>query len=164
MYRHNIMRINYTTYDVRRAQDTINPNTDRRDILLLSQEYFQEGSSGRPYHQYRYARVLGIYHVNVIFAKRSYRMEFLWVRWFELVNSSRHVDDGWSRCELDHLRFCRIDHDHAFGFVDPADVLRASHIIPRFSLAKHHTGITPLSAFANDDGDWIQYVVNRSDS
>lgn len=165
MYRHNIMRTNYTTYDVRRAQDTINPNTDHRDILLLAQEYCEEDHP-LTYHQYRYARVLGIYHVNVIHqgnATRSYRLEFLWVRWFEVIKSTRDVQDGWSRGELDHLRFCKIEEDHAFGFVDPAEVMRASHVIPRFSLGRHHINIAPLSIFAKDNEDWKEYFANRSD-
>ncbi|RDB16269.1 hypothetical protein Hypma_003008 [Hypsizygus marmoreus] len=80
MFQHNIARINYTTYDIRRAQDIINPKTDHRDIMLLENDDHAS-------HQYRYARVLGIFHVNVIYAgyifgKRSYeahRMEFLFV-------------------------------------------------------------------------------------
>ena len=55
IYQHNIMRVNYTTYDVRRAQDTINPNTDHHDIITHS---FQDPSLAG--HQYLYARVLGI--------------------------------------------------------------------------------------------------------
>ncbi|KAF8838017.1 hypothetical protein BDN67DRAFT_908198, partial [Paxillus ammoniavirescens] len=44
---HNLFRINYMTYDVRRAQDTVNPCTNHRDIC--------------------YACVLGIYHANMIY-------------------------------------------------------------------------------------------------
>jgi hypothetical protein len=36
MYKHNILQINHTTYDVRRSQDVINPRTSRRDIMLLA--------------------------------------------------------------------------------------------------------------------------------
>lgn len=37
IYRHNLLRINYTTYDVRRGCDFINPTTSRRDIMVLTQ-------------------------------------------------------------------------------------------------------------------------------
>lgn len=160
MYQHNIMHINYTTYDVRRSQDTINPNTDRRDILLLA----SRDDSPLPYHQYRYARVLGIYHINLIYggnAQRSYRMEFLWVRWFQVINSNRPVQSGWSKCHLDNLKFCRIDSDAAFGFVDPAEVLRAAHIVPRFSLRQRCSDANPSSEITSYDKDWNQYIVNR---
>lgn len=162
MYQHNIMRINYTTYDVRRSQDTINPNTDHRDILLLANQYFEDDPS--PYHQYRYARVLGIYHVNVLYggnAQRFYRMEFLWVRWFQVIGLNRPVQGGWPSCQLDHLKFCRIDDDKAFGFVDPAEVLRAAHIIPRFSLGKRRSDLFPSSETNPYHKDWNQYIANR---
>ncbi|KAH7904570.1 hypothetical protein BJ138DRAFT_1018968 [Hygrophoropsis aurantiaca] len=55
-YRHNIMRINYTSYDVRRAQDVINPNISHHNIMMLA-------PPGDP-HRFCYARVLGIYHAN----------------------------------------------------------------------------------------------------
>jgi hypothetical protein len=60
MYQHSILHINYTTYDMRRSQDIFNPKTDHCDILLLSSE--PEAA-----HQYYYARIIGIYHVNLIY-------------------------------------------------------------------------------------------------
>lgn len=59
IYKHKAMRVNYTTYDMRREQDTINPRT-RPDIMLLSYE-----DEGKSYHPYWYARALGIFHVNI---------------------------------------------------------------------------------------------------
>ncbi|RDB25667.1 hypothetical protein Hypma_006970 [Hypsizygus marmoreus] len=56
MYCHKVMRINYTTYDVRRTQDTVNPNTEHRDIMLLSQDALPvTPASDSETHQYRYA-------------------------------------------------------------------------------------------------------------
>ncbi|KAG2743414.1 hypothetical protein P692DRAFT_201723632, partial [Suillus brevipes Sb2] len=57
LYHHSILRINYTTDDLRREQDTINLRT-RADIMVLSHE--EEKT-----HPYWYARVIGIFHVNV---------------------------------------------------------------------------------------------------
>lgn len=167
MYRHNIMRINYTTYDVRRAQDTINPRTDHRDIILLAP--WNETIEGVSTHQYLYARVLGIYHVNVIYggqpgrpaSYRPRRMEFLWVRWFQ-TSFDIPVQKGWETASLDRLTFLRLDHEDAFGFVSPDQVLRACHVIPRFSsgrvLSEHNIGISGL---ADDRKDWKEYFVNR---
>ncbi|KAF9237475.1 hypothetical protein BU15DRAFT_76019 [Melanogaster broomeanus] len=123
IYRHNLIRINYTTYDVRRAQDVVNPTTEHRDIMLLSD---------RDSHRFCYARVLGIYHANVIYSgpgSQDYqprRLEFLWVRWFELVAPT-------SQMALDCIRFVPMVDEDAFGFVDPNDVLRSCHLIPRFA-------------------------------
>ena len=36
IYHHHLFRVNYTAYDVRRAQDTINPRTDHRDIIAVN--------------------------------------------------------------------------------------------------------------------------------
>jgi hypothetical protein len=64
MYQHQLLRINYTTYDVRRDQDVINPRTSRCDIMLLANNDNADSDTGHPFW---YARVLGIYHVNVVY-------------------------------------------------------------------------------------------------
>lgn len=162
MYRHNILRINYTTYDIRRAQDTVNPGTEHRDIMLLSSK---PGVS----HEYRYARVLGIFHVNAIYSgpgRRGnlppHRLEFIWVRWFELIDDVP-ASSPWSnaRPNLDQLRFIRMDRPEAFGFIDPANILRACHIIPRFTSGQRHSDGKGLSGYSQDGKDWQIYYVNR---
>jgi hypothetical protein len=164
VYRHNVLTINYTTYDVRRAQDTVNPRTEHCNIMLL-----QVADGAR--HQYRYARVLGIYHANVIYSgrgsggkvdHRSRRMEFLWVRWFENINNDS-VLQGWRKGRFDELRFHRIASKEAFGFVDPGDVLRGCHLIPRFLLGKsrNEEGSKPRSVCAQEHKDWKSYYANR---
>jgi hypothetical protein len=163
IYRHRVLRINYTTYDVRRAQDTVNPNTARRDIMLLSNLQSQPDSC---VHQYKYARVLGIFHVNVIYIGpgmldyRARRMEFLWVRWYENIESSP-VQDGWRDCRLDQLRFPPMDHPEAFGFVDPAHVIRAFHSIPRFVSGQQYQDGLGISRCSRDSNDWRIYFANR---
>ncbi|KAL6303258.1 hypothetical protein BKA93DRAFT_716391, partial [Sparassis latifolia] len=60
LYSHQTLTINYTTYDVRRAQDTINPSTDRCNVMVLA-------DNDDPHaHPFWYARILGIYHVNAV--------------------------------------------------------------------------------------------------
>ena len=80
IYKHNILRINYTTYDLRRAQDSINVRTHLY-IMTLGHEDKEEEMK---HHPYWYAKVLGIFHVNVRHLGRieTKRMEFLWVHWF----------------------------------------------------------------------------------
>ncbi|KAF8063262.1 hypothetical protein FPV67DRAFT_1563422 [Lyophyllum atratum] len=160
MYRHNLLRVNYTTYDVRRAQDTLNPRTDHRDIMLLS-------TDNNSVHKYRYARIIGIFHANAIYSGpgrraqgSAHRLEFLWVRWFQLEDEVPPAT-AWSRRKLDRLRFVGMDQPHAFGFVDPADVLRGCHLIPRFSLERRHSDRIGLSGCAQDGDDWRAYFVNR---
>ncbi|EDR01180.1 uncharacterized protein LACBIDRAFT_312455 [Laccaria bicolor S238N-H82] len=92
LYFHNTMCVNYTTYDIRRAQDTINVNTERRDIMVLSKSDSSGTDDSDESLAFIYARVLGICHVNVVqtgAATPDYtpqRFNFLWVRWFRRVS------------------------------------------------------------------------------
>ncbi|KAG6909309.1 hypothetical protein DXG01_001108 [Tephrocybe rancida] len=165
LYQHNILRVNYTTYDVRRAQDVLNPRTDHRDFMLLRRPRIPNK------HEYRYGRILGVYHVNAIYHGPqqqdivSHRLDFVWVRWFEFVDGHDvPVASGWSEPNqgLGQLSFPPIlDNSSAFGFVDPADILRACHIIPRFSSKLRHTDGKGLSGVAQDGKDWCKYYINR---
>lgn len=163
MYRHKIMRVNYTTYDVRRAQDVVNSDNSHHNIMLLA----SSDSSVRLTNEaefYRYARVLGVFHVNVIYVgpgsvgHQSQRLEFLWVRWYH-INGSR--TSGWKHSRLDRLCFPPINEDDAFGFVDPSDVLRGCYVVPRFSLGLRHGNGGGISYSGKDSEDWREYYVNR---
>jgi hypothetical protein len=161
MYSHNILRVNYTTYDVRRSQDVINPNTDHKDIMVLSA---QDPDSS--HHEFDYARVIGIFHVNVIYTGpgmvdyRSRRLDFLWVRWFENLDDVP-ASKGWETAQLDTLRFLPMSDDDAFGFLDPSQVLRASHLIQSFMADRRHMDGRGISECAQNTQDWHQYLVNR---
>lgn len=99
MYRHNIARFNYTTYDVRRAQDVINPRTSHCNVMVLRSDTDIEDQG----HRYMYGKVLGIYHVNVIYIRNGmidytpFRMEFLWIRWYEPIDQC----STWETSTLD---------------------------------------------------------------
>ncbi|KAG2029658.1 hypothetical protein BDR03DRAFT_936805 [Suillus americanus] len=137
LYHHNLVRFNYTTYDVRRAQDVINPRTQHCTIMLLKNRN-DDGHGG----EYCFAKVIGIHHVNVVRLTNVYesrRIEFLFVRWYETVQ-----DHAWDTCTLGR---------NAFGFVDPGVILRACHIIPAFSRHQRNPG---------DKHDWPEYYVNRN--
>jgi len=159
LYMHNILRINYTTYDVRRKQDTINPGTSHRDVIVMA-ETEDEGD-----HPYLYARVIGILHANVVYTggtrvdytPRKY--EVLWVRWFE--HDTTAPAGSWSHSRLDRLHFPPMARDDAFGFLDPADIVRGCHMIPAFTAGKRHEDGKGLSLCAMDSGDWRSYYVNR---
>ncbi|KAF7965444.1 hypothetical protein HWV62_43499 [Athelia sp. TMB] len=84
-------------------------------------------------HPYLYARIIGIFHANVVYTGTvpvdysPRAVDFLWVRWFE------HVDEdssGWTGSTLDRLRFPTMADEDSFAFLDPRDVLRACHIVP----------------------------------
>jgi hypothetical protein len=156
------MRINYTTYDVRRAQDVINPSTPHCNVMLLGRN--EDDSSVDQQRPYLYARVLGIYHVNATYVGtgmvdyRSHRIDFLWVRWYQ------HVDKSFSlsgQAPLDSIRFPPMVEPDAFGFVDPDDVLRCCHVIPCFARGLQHSDGRGISHCAQDKLDWKSYYVNQ---
>ncbi|KAI0055388.1 hypothetical protein BV25DRAFT_1815655 [Artomyces pyxidatus] len=165
MYEHRIMKINYTTYDVRRGQDIIHTGTNNRDIMVLAPIAESEEPSASLAHRFWFGRVLRIFHVNVVYTGpgmvdySSRRIYFLWVRWFLDLGEPAKGDD--SECRLDALRLAPIGSDDAFGFVDPDSVLRCSHIIPAFARGKLREDGSKLSSCANDANDWYGYYVNR---
>jgi len=49
----------------------------------------------------------------------------------------------------------------AFGFIDPADVLRCCHLIPAFADGKQHIDGIGISRNSRDADDWKYYYINR---
>ena len=124
-----------------------------------------ENEEGDHAHPFWYARVLGIYHVRVLhtgkFSKSSQlqTMQFLHVRWF-----GHHVKhrSGWKARHLHRVAF--IDGDsEPFGFVDPAHVIRAAHLIPAFAFRETKGFLGPSKIARREidgDEDWHFYYVS----
>lgn len=157
VYSHKLARFYYTSYDVRRGEDVINPRTSHSDIMLLAP---REGGVRAQPHPFLYARVLGIFHTNLVYngpgmvSYEPMRLDFLWVRWFELSGRANGT-------QLDRLTFPPMADENAFGFVDPGLVLRACHLLPSFSEGKRHQDGIGLSRSARDGQEWRAYLVNR---
>jgi hypothetical protein len=161
IYRHKVLRINYTTYDLRRAQDSLNPRIlGHGDVMVLSSE-------NEDPHPYWYARILGIYHANVRYigsnhtvSREPQRMEFLFVRWFGRDPTPR---SGWKAKRLIRLGFVPGNDETAFGFIDPAQVIRSVHLIPVFAWGHTTKYIPQKSVIARGtkepDNDWQLYYV-----
>lgn len=162
IYRHKVLHINYTTYNMRRDQDTINPRT-HPDILLLA---LNTGADSDP-HPYWYACVIDIFHAQVRYTgpgatRRTHQwqcIEFLWVRWFEL---DPQYEWGFQARRQPRLRFvnttdaCLVP----FGFVDPNDVIRAAYIMPMFAYGQTSDILIPSSVArrsSDDDEDYEYY-------
>lgn len=153
IYAHQLLTLNYTTYDVRRAQDTVHPNSVRRDILVLAAHSTQAPTSSSSH--FLYARVLGVFHANMICVGPSpagrieRKMDFLWIRWYETVPGNI----------IPSLRFPSVHDKESFGFLDPASVLRACHVVPAFEAGLRHRNRMGESHCAGDGDDWNQYYV-----
>jgi hypothetical protein len=160
IYEHKRIHFHFTTYDVQRGTDIVNPGTSRCNVMLLADD---ATSSSCP-HRFLYARVLGIYHTNVIYTgpvardHEPCRIDFLWVRWFEVVDP---LSSGWSRARLDLVRFPPMHQTSSFDFVDPREVLRGCHIIPAFAKGRRQANGDGVSRCAKDGEDYHFYYVSR---
>ena len=156
IYRHQVLRVNYTTYNIRRAQDSLNPRT-QSDIMVLSRD--------DDTHPYWYAHIVGIFHAMVVhtgpksMSRELKKMEFLFVRWYGL-DTKYSERGGWKAKKLHQIGF--VEGEEAFGFVDPTDVIRAVHVIPRFSEGRTKGLLGPSIARSvlEKDEDWVRYYIN----
>jgi hypothetical protein len=118
IYKHVVLRINYITYDLRRAQDSINIRTHPY-IMTMGHEDEEEHTKRHPFW---YAKVLGIFHVIV---RRSGHMEterkeVLWVHWF---GRDPDHEGGFETRRLHRIGLTDCEDPTSFGFLDPNDVL-----------------------------------------
>jgi hypothetical protein len=114
---------------------------------------------------YAYARVLGIYHANVICIGQGgidsspRRIDFLWVRWYrELHNSSAD-----KLVRLKKLEFPLSSEAGATGFVNPGAVIRGCHVVPNFTKGHRYSGSgnQGISLLVGERTDWVEYYVNQ---
>ncbi|KAJ3557352.1 hypothetical protein NP233_g11763 [Leucocoprinus birnbaumii] len=156
IYHRKRVQINYTTYDLRRSQDTINPDY-HADIMVLSESQGEDTGSA-----YAYARVLRVFHAEV-FDHNSQsphpgpkHTEFLWVRWY---NVDTTYSAGFQHRRLPRLRLA--SGDEAFGFIDPSNIIHAVHLIPGFAHGYDDSAeaLGPSIARRKADGekDWFCY-------
>ncbi|KAJ7744585.1 hypothetical protein B0H16DRAFT_1727153 [Mycena metata] len=132
IYRHKVIRINYTSYDVRRGQDSMNPRT-HADIMMLAPEDTSDD------HPFTYARIIGVFHCDAVHrdgsnVSHAVPMSFLWVRRFRL---DRSFKGGFKRKRLHRIEFMPDADPEAYGFVDPDEA--------RTSSPHSHTGPRSLS-------------------
>ncbi|KAF6756915.1 hypothetical protein DFP72DRAFT_1066293 [Ephemerocybe angulata] len=164
IYRHHILQIHYNTYDCRRGVDILSPGTSRRDFMCMAAQNadgFQLDQNQFP--GFVYGRLLGVFHVNVIYLgpgmldHRKRRFDFMWVRWF-VDAPGQQGGNGWSAKRLDRLSLAPLTHQDACSFLDPSDVIRGAHLIPRYALGSIHQPDGPgriSSKFAQNHRDMV---------
>jgi hypothetical protein len=159
IYASKVLRVNYTTYDIRRDQDSMNPRT-HSDVMVLSPET-EAGA-----HPYWYAWVLGVFHTKVLHTGPAAKnhsvqhMEFLWVRWYGI---EPDYISGTQAGRLPKIGFVPDTDDNAFGFLDPSLVLRGCHLVPAFAGGRTQSLLLTDSLTAarppNETDDWVNYYV-----
>ena len=159
IYSLQVLRINYTMYDIHRDQDSVNPHT-HPDIMVLSHEDNPQA------HPYWYTQVLGIFHLRVLHLDPSavnhlvQHVEVLWVWWFGLVPGHQfRAKVAW----LPKIRFVPDTDPQAFGFLDPSLVIHGCHLIPAFSdrcTAELLTTLPSAGWPPDKTDDWANFFVN----
>jgi len=155
IYSVQTMRVYYTTYDLRREYDTINPRTHSDVMVLLGET--------TPSHPYWYARILGIYHTETWLndggqpAKQV--LDILWVRWLAPLRSH---PSGMNHTRLPKLAFVEESDPDTFGFLDPLQVVWGAHLISAFALGRGISSLCFGESLAHTGGeldDWEAHYV-----
>lgn len=148
---------------MRRCQDAINPS-NHCDAMFHAPD--DDESNGQ--HPYYYARILAIFHVWA--SRRPFRghgpstppekIDFLWVRWFRLDTTA---PGGFITRRLHRVSFIDASHEDsgAFGFVDPASVIRSVHIVGAFAFGRTQDLLPPSIArlASEEESDWKYYYI-----
>ena len=159
IYSAKVLWVNYTTYDIRHDQDSMNPRT-HCDVMVPSPE------TGPNAHPYWYARVLGVFHAKVMHIGPEARncsiqhMEFLWVRWFGVEPCYKW---GFKAARLPKIGFVPDTDNCAFGFLDPSLVIRGCHLVPSFADGRTsellQTSTITAARHPDETDDWVNYYV-----
>lgn len=160
IYRARRFQVNYTTYDVRRDQDSLK-SSKPCTVMVHSPDTSAHA------HPFWYAQVLGIFHANVFHTDPTVRrlspqrMEFLWVRW---LGDEPGYKSGFKYAKLPKVGFVPEDDEYAFGFLDPAHVIRGAHLIPAFHSGKTNdllrTREKTAARLEGTTDDWVNFYVN----
>ncbi|RXW13768.1 hypothetical protein EST38_g12086 [Candolleomyces aberdarensis] len=144
---------------IRRFGTTDSYSTETHNVMLLNASYTPD--SHQQEHPYVYAKVLKIFHANASFlgvlpdgSRRDqlHRLEFLWVRRYAIQNYNEDIS-------LVQVKPCPLTDADALGFIDPTDVVRGTHLVPRFSRGKSDEVSSRWSTGGEDF--WNAYFVNK---
>jgi hypothetical protein len=86
-------------------------------------------------------------------------MEFLWVRWFGVIEGHQC---GTKIARLPKIGFLEESDPSAFGFLDPSFVIRGCHLIPAFADGRTQDLLTTKSSLgrpAGETDDWAAFYV-----
>jgi hypothetical protein len=131
--------------------------------MVISRE---EGHNAHPFW---YARILGVFHAEVLHIgalaknRSKQHVEFLWVRWFGTVPDYR---SGSKVARLPKIGFLPDTDESAFGFLDPSLVIRGCHLIPAFVDGRTSDLLTNANSIVRPIGetdDWVAFYAMMYD-
>jgi hypothetical protein len=158
LYRHKTLQLKYTTYDMQEDKDTMR-QAKYPGIMVLSDD---------ERHPYLYGTVIDIFHVNVrnsgpftlLPDGADATLPMVWVRWFQC--DTTQGPSGFHSLRYPSVSFCHSDEPDAFGLIHPDEIVRAVHLIPRFSLGKtdRYLSVPSRGRPVTEESDWKHYSVN----
>ncbi|KAE9392737.1 hypothetical protein BT96DRAFT_799669, partial [Gymnopus androsaceus JB14] len=116
-------------------------------------------------HPFEYAQLLGIFHVDVVIgdaASTPKTLDVLWVPRFQL--DTTHWG-GFKQKRLHRVEFIPDSNPNAYGFLNPDEVIRESHLIPAFAYGRSSAAhdLTEWEDEDEDDDtdiDWRYHYMN----
>ncbi|KAG2056612.1 hypothetical protein BDR06DRAFT_1040269, partial [Suillus hirtellus] len=151
------MQVCYTTYDLWHEYNTVNTGT-HSDVMVLS-------GKSMPSHPYWYARVLGIYHMEVWLAgdgrskPLKQHLEVLWIQWLAMVQGYR---SGMRHAHLPKIVFMEESNQDGFGFLNPGQLIRGAHLLPAFASGCSVSSLWRGKSLVHPGGqldNWEKYYV-----
>lgn len=154
LYKHPILTIDYTSYDLKREQDIIHLGYGREGIMV----YTPTLGGNEPWS---YANILAIYHIIVRTASNPEpkRLTVIWVRWMECSASSLSGPNSRNFTRVSFVPWSGIPGSMS-DFVDPSHIVRGCHLLPAFALGRTQNLLDPSIA-QDPEGDWCAYYANR---
>ncbi|KIK17416.1 hypothetical protein PISMIDRAFT_111374, partial [Pisolithus microcarpus 441] len=148
------LQLNFMTYDIRCDQDTL--YSGHGDTIMMCS--CEEGASAHPFW---YAQLIRACIFHVYYEGAQHTMDMLWVHWLG-VEPGYHW--GINQAHLPKVSFVPdCESAGAFGFVDPALIIHACHLIPVFTEGQTDSLLCqgPSLAWPKDKvDDWKSYHVN----
>ncbi|KAF9232549.1 hypothetical protein BU15DRAFT_90630 [Melanogaster broomeanus] len=146
------LRVCYTTYDIRRDQDSMSPARGCTVMTLFREDDVEA-------HPFWYARVLRVFQISVRHVGPDSKdpsprtMEVLWVRWLGVEPDYQW---GFKEARLPKVGFVPDTDEDAFGFLDPTLVVRGCQLIPAFAEGPGSS----LGRLPEETDDWASFYVN----
>ncbi|KAG7087202.1 hypothetical protein E1B28_013183 [Marasmius oreades] len=160
IFTHKCFRLHYNTYDIRRKAHTISTRL-HPDVMVLA----DDTTAREQEHPYCYARVVGVFHANVVYWRQDMAYE-------DSAAALYRFPLGSVAKRFPQIHFLPSSEYNTFAFIDPSTVLQGAYIQPSFTEGLTSDLLAPTSTARVYEGvvngkyeletkDWCKYQVNQ---
>ena len=156
LYKHPILNVKFTSYEVKQERDIIHLGYGRTGVMLYTSAVREDENE-----PWSYAKILEVYHVTVHTASKPepQTLTVLWVRWMQRDPVGLAGPNSQNYTRVSFVPWTD-NPGNVFDFIDPSHIIRACHLIPAFNLGRTGDLLDP-SIVRNPKGDWCAYYANR---